>query len=333
MKRLMKGGIASIALTMSRWCSASTLDIAALCGDFDLLKHSENRVYRGRFEGGGVAMEHALVVTPVTRGGETVVFYAWGEQRGWNVSEAGCRPGTGTVKGDTLTIYWDGIQVSYEFSGDDASVKYTWSGFTRNGRLTRASVAASGLQTAEAKQTPAKPQPPLSQIRAYAVGDKFVWRENGDKTTIYEVTRVKGSMVSFRAADGCAWTVRVNGFAPVRTWKNCSEFAAGTQTYKRHGDIFPLRVGNSESWTFRGKNTRGDTWTGTRKCKVKGTADVTVPAGTFKTHHVVCTEPRTQYRWHFSPELGMEVFHSQKPLKGSSGSAFHRELVRTEPAT
>ena len=105
MKRLVTCGVAFIALTASGWGSASTLDIASLCGDFELLTDPKNRVYRGQFEDGGTVLDHALVVTPITRGGESVVFYVWGAQPQWNISEAGCRPGTGAEKGDTLTVY------------------------------------------------------------------------------------------------------------------------------------------------------------------------------------------------------------------------------------
>ena len=136
MKRLVTCGIALIALAVSGWSSASTLDIPELCGDLEILKDPENRVYRGQFKGGGVVLEHALVVAPITHNRETVVFYVWGKQPVWNISKAGCRLGTGAVNADTLTIYWKGLRVTYKFSGDDASVKYKFSGGTTKGKVT-----------------------------------------------------------------------------------------------------------------------------------------------------------------------------------------------------
>ena len=64
--RLVRYGIGLIALTLSGWSNASPLDISELCGGIELLKHPENRVYRGQFKDGGVTLEHALVVTPIT---------------------------------------------------------------------------------------------------------------------------------------------------------------------------------------------------------------------------------------------------------------------------
>ena len=331
MMRLMTHGFAFIALTVSAWCNASTLDIAKLCGDFELLKHSENRVYRGQFEDGGTVLDHALVVTPVTREGETVVFYVWGEQPSWNVSKAGCRPGTGAKKGDTLAIYWEDTLVAYKFSGNGASVKYTWRGFTRNGQLTRSTTPISVSQSAKAEKAPEKRGLSPGQVPTYAVGDKLVWREKDGKNVTFEVSQVDGNMVAFRMKNGCSWTVRVDGFPPTRSWKNC-KVGSGSQAYTRRGNVFPLKVGNVESWTYKGKTTKGDTWSGFRKCEVKGTAQVSVPAGKFETYNIVCTEKSRRHQWQFSPELGVAVTYYRKPLKGSSGGSVYRKLVRFVPA-
>ena len=157
MKNALACGFVLVALTAPGWSSASTLDVAALCGENELLSDSGNRVYRGQFEDGGVALEHALVVTPMTLGGETVVLYVWGEQPQWNVPEAGCRFGTGAEKGDALTVYWENIRVAYQFSGDEASVQYTWSGWTRNGTLTRSRAVARPVK--QVAKTSSAPEP------------------------------------------------------------------------------------------------------------------------------------------------------------------------------
>ena len=48
MNRLVAGGIALIALTVSGWSSAAALNVPELCGGFDILNDPENRVYRGK---------------------------------------------------------------------------------------------------------------------------------------------------------------------------------------------------------------------------------------------------------------------------------------------
>ena len=181
MKRLATCVVVCIGLTASTWSSASNLDIVGLCGEFDLVKHPENRVYQGKFEDGGVVLEHALVITPVTREAESVVFYVWGEQPQWNIPKAGCRPGTGAESEDTLTIFWENVQVSYTFSGDEASVKYMWSGWTRNGMVTLSSAAARpARQVAKASPTVAPRKRRITTEQEYRdaiVGKKFVSKD------------------------------------------------------------------------------------------------------------------------------------------------------------
>lgn len=178
MKRLVTCVIVCIGLTVSGWSSANNLNIVGLCGEFDLVKHPKNRVYRGQFEDGGVILEHALVVTPVTRGGESVVFYVWGEQPQWDISKAGCRPGTGAKKEDALAIFWENVQVTYTFSGDEASVKYTWSGWTRSGRVALSEASARPIEQETTASPTVKPRKRRitteQEFRDAIVGKKWV---------------------------------------------------------------------------------------------------------------------------------------------------------------
>ena len=96
--------------------------------------------------------------------------------------------------------------------------------------------------------------------------------------------------------------------------------------------MYPLQVGNTESWKYTGKNTKGDSWSGMRECEVKGTAHVTVPAGSFDTYHVVCEERDSRREWHYSPTLRRTVTSIRTPMAGSSAKPHHLELVRIIPA-
>ena len=154
MKRLMSCGIAFIALAVSGWSNASTLDIPELCGGFDILNDPENRVYRGEFKSKGVTLETALVVTPVTSSNSTVVFYLWGKQPKWKIPEAGCVPGLGGWKKDTLlvTTRRGKNMVKYKFSGDEAAVTYRG----RGGGSTKGKVALSDMTVSEPTTTAAQ---------------------------------------------------------------------------------------------------------------------------------------------------------------------------------
>ena len=59
-KHLVSCGIAFIALAVSGWSNASTLDIPELCGEFDILNDPENRVYRGELKWKRDTLETAL---------------------------------------------------------------------------------------------------------------------------------------------------------------------------------------------------------------------------------------------------------------------------------
>ena len=340
MKRLVTGGIALTALAVSGWSSASTLDIHELCGGFDLLNDSENRVYRGEFKSKGVTLETALVVTPVTSNGRTVVFYLWGEQPKLNISEAGCTPAAASQKGDTMTFYMGGtkIRATYKFSGDEASVKYKRGGSTTKGKVALsdmtvsdapAAMAQPAEETSAAQQVEMKGGLPLGQPPLRTVGEKSVWRNKNGTEISFEITAFDEETFSGRGSDGCSWKFAMDGWGPTLEWKNCSS-SSGSHKLKRTGNMYPLQVGNTEKWKYRGRNNKGQSWSGTRKCEVKGTEIVTVPAGTFDTYHVVCKEQSARYEWHYSPELRYSVTSRRKPL-GSSGRRYYRELVSYVP--
>lgn len=143
MKRLVTCGIAFIALAMSGWSSASTLDISELCGDFELFKNPETRIYRGQFEDKqGVTLHHVLVITQTTHAGEALAFYIHGKQPKWKIKKSGCSPRIAMIDGDTLTLGWRYIKVTYVFDDDGtASVKYVSKRRDGTTRTTRGKVA------------------------------------------------------------------------------------------------------------------------------------------------------------------------------------------------
>ena len=143
MKRLARCGIALIALVVSGWSSASTLDVSRLCGGFELFGNPETRVYRGQFEDRkGVTLDHVLVVTQTTDAGKALVFYIHGKQPKWNIKKSGCSPRIGKIDDDTLTLWWRNIKVTYDFDDDGtASVKYVFRRRDGTTRTTRGTVA------------------------------------------------------------------------------------------------------------------------------------------------------------------------------------------------
>lgn len=184
--------------------------------------------------------------------------------------------------------------------------------------------------TAAAQQVETNGELPLGQPPLRSVGDKSIWRYKDGTEITYEITAVDEETISGRASDGCTWKSVIAGWGPAVEWKNCNS-SSGSHKVKRTGNLYPLQVGNSEKWKYRGKNSKGNTWSGTRKCEVRGTEKVTVPAGTFETYHVVCEEKSGRYEWHYSPELRFFVTSSRKPLGGSTWG-YSQELVSFMPS-
>ena len=143
MKRLVQFGMVLIALTVSGWSGASTLDVSELCGGFALFDNPETHAYRGKFEDNkGVTLDHVLVVAQITGAGKVLVFYINGKQRKWNIKKSGCFPRIGQIDGNTLTLRWSNIKVTYVFDNDGtASVKYDFRRRDGTTRTTRGKVA------------------------------------------------------------------------------------------------------------------------------------------------------------------------------------------------
>ena len=155
-----------------------------------------------------VVLEHALVVTPVT----ARVVNPWPSHHvvgrtatdGTYPPARGCRPGTGAEKEDTLTIALrENIQVSYTFSGDEASVKYAWSGWTRNGRIALSEAASRPVKQAVTASSTAEPRKRRitteQEYRDAIVGKKFVGEDgyfathkNGKLTGSYRGKKLIG---------------------------------------------------------------------------------------------------------------------------------------------
>ena len=189
---------------------------------------------------------------------------------------------------------------------------------------------ASWTPAKKVETAPVKAELPPGVRRPLAVGDKSVWKQDG-KELSWLTVKLDGTIAEVHGSNGCKAVVDLSTFSPVLSWRNCSGSAGSQKMETRSGGLFPLAVGNTERVRFKGRNEKGNTWSGMRSCKVAGTANVTVPAGNFDTYHVICRENSARYDYWFSPELGSTVISSKAPLPGKKSSRYHRELIRLEP--
>ena len=190
---------------------------------------------------------------------------------------------------------------------------------------------AAWTPAAKVETKPASAELAPGERRSLAVGHKSVWKQRGGKELTWITAKLDGSTAEIHSSDGCKAVIDWSSYAPALAWRDCSGNTGSRKIDGHSGSLFPLAVGNTESWRYTGRNHKGKTWSGAMTCKVAGTANVTVPAGNFDTYHVICRDGSSrQDRW-FSPELGSTVISSKAPLPGKKSSSYHRELVRLEP--
>ena len=190
---------------------------------------------------------------------------------------------------------------------------------------------AAWTPAAKVETAPARAELPPGVLRASTVGDKSVWKQRDGKELTWKTVKLDGSIAEVHGSNGCKAVTDRSSYSPTLGWRGCSGHTGSHKIEKRTGRLFPLAVGNTEHWQFSGRSAKGSTWSGTRSCKVAGTANVTVPAGNFDTYHVICREKSARYDYWFSPELGYTVISSKAPLPGKKSSRYHRELIRLEP--
>lgn len=175
---------------------------------------------------------------------------------------------------------------------------------------------------------------PPGENPTYEFGDRVLWLIKGQGPVAEVVTGVSKSTVSWIKGDGCHFAkFKASRHAPGPSWKNCFD-QTGTAKVSRVGKsrLYPLEVGNTEKWKVRGKSSKGNKWTSTYQCEVRGTATVTVPAGKFDAYHVVCMDDWAIENSYVSPKLKIPILISLSPAKkGSSGPHLHQELLDYSP--
>lgn len=103
---------------------------------------------------------------------------------------------------------------------------------------------------------------------------------------------------------GCTWTDD-GWFSPSTEWSGCGG-SPGTQDFTKTGDIWPLEVGNTESYEVT-RRTIGPASYYTLRCEVTGTALVTLKDESFPTYEVVCKDNRLTHTWYISPDVGEAI--------------------------
>jgi hypothetical protein len=160
---------------------------------------------------------------------------------------------------------------------------------------------------------------PPGELGVYPAGTKWQGIELGGDSVATTLVATDGNVLQFESSSGCKWSENAGVFTPSLSWKDC-EGTSGTQTIvSTEGNIWPLKVGNTQSWTLTGKDSSGDTWSTTRNCAVKSTERVTVPAGSFDAYRVECGDTWSTMTFFYSPQLKDNLYyqrvHKKKGMK------------------
>ena len=194
--------------------------------------------------------------------------------------------------------------------------------------LLSAATAVSGCQTTKTEVAKAGPEMAPAEAETYLAGSRWTWREQGKEDVTVEAMSVDEGKVSLQATNGCSYELVPDGFGLFTSWNNCYG-STGSMAFERSGSIFPLEVGKTERIKVRG-HSKGNVFSTTMFCRVAETANVTVPAGTFDTYRVVCTDDHLRQDWYFAPELGTSVISARSPVGSSQTTPYHLELVKYE---
>ena len=139
------------------------------------------------------------------------------------------------------------------------------------------------------------------------VGEEFHGFDKGEPQTT-KVLDVKDGFITLTNTtgprQGCTWTrgIEKERFAPAVSWSNCSNGSTGTQEYTKSGNIWPLSVGNEESYKITGSDQK-NTWQTVRRCRVEDAVQVTVQGKQFPAYEVVCRDDWSVRTWYISPDL------------------------------
>lgn len=157
-----------------------------------------------------------------------------------------------------------------------------------------------------------------ANLPSFAVGSTWHGLRNGVKDSFVLVSK-DGDGVTLENSRGCSQTRKEDiFFSPPTKFKNCRD-GTGTQTITSvEGNIWPLKIGKTQSWSLTVETTSGGTWNTSRHCEVESAERVSVPAGEFDTYKVVCNEPRGTSNWYYSPAAKSPVLFTRYRKKKKS---------------
>lgn len=151
-------------------------------------------------------------------------------------------------------------------------------------------------------------QLPPGEMADYPVGSQWVGLEGSDLVTHFLI-RADAQTRSLESTTGCSWTQPINFLGPALEWEDCKGSSGRQVIQETFGEIWPLEIGKTQSWSVSGKSSTGETWKGMHTCRVDSAERVTVPAGDFDTFKVTCESISTIETTYYAPSLRDAVLY------------------------
>lgn len=172
----------------------------------------------------------------------------------------------------------------------------------------------------------------------YEAGTRFVYADGEVRT----VAAVEDGRIQWQSNSGDRFETTSNFLIPPLSWHTQSTSGARVVNVAPE-ELWPFRPGAQTEFTTTTTvrhDTRPDNLTQSREtwtCRVEESARVTVRAGTFDTHKVVCDGTSDQagadsrHVWHYAPEIGHYVLYEE--MDGSRRLLGRDELMAIQPDT
>lgn len=171
------------------------------------------------------------------------------------------------------------------------------------------------------------PLPPLDGPGERSVGWQWHYIDQDGKAGYMEKVAASAETASYTRTDGCRWTRPVKGFAPALQWENCPSTGTAKVSFV-HGDVWPLEVGKTFTWAYRGNSSLiGRAWKTSRNCQVMPSVRIRTVSGVSDVHKVECKERWGTRTWWLSHEVGTAVAYRQVTRRGT----LLQEMTRIKP--
>lgn len=187
-----------------------------------------------------------------------------------------------------------------------------------------AALTAGCLETAP-ELPPAKAELPPGVPSESSAGARYVSLNNisGQQETSVILAVENGLRVVQNETTGCKWGRSAdNPVSPSLMWENCNGYTGSRKITSTKGQIFPLKVGNTQTWNSAGTNDKGDTWTDSRTCTVEGTVNVSVPSGNYDAYNVRCTGENRVRHYYFAPAVGRTIKYVDRHTRNNERRDF-----------